>query len=198
MLTEIEIEFLKSQGLAQHDVYDGRGQSKEEWRAAAKSEGKILVLGTPCGEANHRLRTRSGHCVQCNSKKIAFQERHNSVGYVYIAGSMDAKLIKIGTAIDIEQRLSNLRHQAYGGIRDWEMLFTAKVTNSGKTEGEALSQLKQSKITRAYSKDGNEQEASELLKTNFTKAINAVGRAIGHEQPQEVWNAVNWRDFDFD
>jgi hypothetical protein len=109
------------------------------------------------------LRTRSGHCAQCDTRTLAYQGRHHSPGYVYIAGSLSAKLLKIGTAIDIEQRKSNLRHQAYGGIHDWEMLFYAKVDNGGKVEGDALRLLRSFKITRTYEKDGSLQDASELL-----------------------------------
>src|SRR5437016_2824107 len=100
MLTD-ELRFLWRHGFASDDVYDGRGQSQAYRRQAAKAAGKFFVLGEPCRAKGHRLRTRSHHCVQCDPKKIAFQRRYNSPGYVYIAGSMSGRVIKIGTAIDI-------------------------------------------------------------------------------------------------
>ena len=138
MLTPGELAFLKSQNLTADDVYDGRYQSAARWKAGVRVAGLALVLGAACSRGGHRLRTRSGHCAQCDTRNIAYQDRHHSPGYVYIAGSLSAKLLKIGIAVDVEQRKRNLRHQAYGGIHDWEMLFYAKVENRGKVEREAL------------------------------------------------------------
>ncbi|MFI0848420.1 GIY-YIG nuclease family protein [Mesorhizobium sp. IMUNJ 23232] len=128
---------------------------------------------------------------------MSYQKRHNSPGYVYIAGSRSAKLLKIGTAIDIEQRARNLRNQVYGGIRDWVMLFTAKVENGGKTEREAIRQLQAYRVRQTYNKDGSDQEAGEMLKTSFTKAIKAMASAIGDEGAHELWKSPLWKDYEF-
>lgn len=42
--------------------------------------------------------------MQCDPKKLAFQARFRAEQYVYIAGSTSARLIKIGTCIDTNQR----------------------------------------------------------------------------------------------
>ena len=197
MLTRDEIAFLQSQNLAAADVYDGRGQSASAWKIGVRAAGLTVVLDTPCKNGGHRLRTRSGHCAQCDTSNLSYQKRHHSPGYVYIAGSRSAKLLKIGTAIDIEQRTRNLRNQAYGGIRDWVMLFTAKVENGGKTEGEAIRRLTAFRVLRTYDKDGSQQEAAEMLRTSFTKAINAIASAIGHEKARELWKSPQWKDYEF-
>ncbi|MBN9071237.1 MAG: GIY-YIG nuclease family protein [Rhizobiales bacterium] len=197
MLNHSEISFLKSQNLVPSDVYDGRMQSFAVWKAGARAAGKTVVLGTPCKSGGHRLRTRSGHCAQCDTSKLSYQKRHHSPGYVYIAGSLSEKLLKIGTAIDIQQRERNLRNHAYGAISDWTMLFTAKVVNGGKTEHEAIQRLAAFKVLRAYEKDGLQQEATELLRTTFTKAINAVAAAIGDERATELWKSPCWKDYEF-
>ncbi|WP_421405095.1 hypothetical protein [Agrobacterium fabrum] len=116
MLTQDELEFLRTQGLSATDVYDGRGQSSAAWKAGVRSAGKTVVLGSPCSSKGHRLRTRSGHCAQCDTAKLSYQKRHNTEGYIYIAGSKAARLLKVGTCVDIEQRRRNLRNQMYGGI----------------------------------------------------------------------------------
>ncbi len=197
MLTVAELNFLKSQNLTAKDVYDGRNQSAAVWKAEVRAAGLTLVLGTPCKNGGHRLRTRSGHCVQCDTSKLSYQNRHNAPGYIYIAGSRSARLLKIGTAIDIDQRTHNLRHQAYGGIGDWEMLFTVKVENGGKTEGDALSRLTRFKVIQTYDKDGSLQDAVELLQTSFTKAINAIAAAIGESKVTRLWKSPLWKDYDF-
>jgi len=85
-LTQDEQRFLARYGLTANDVYDGRGVHNKIRRRLAKEVGKAVILKTPCAKAGHRLATRAGHCVQCDPKKLAFQQRHSESGYVYIAG----------------------------------------------------------------------------------------------------------------
>lgn len=196
MLTADEQTFLRSQGLSADDVYDARGQSTSQWRFGVRAAGLVLVLGTPCGKAGHRLRTRSGHCFQCDTSKISYQSRHNSVGYVYIAGSRSEQLIKIGFAVDIPQRERNLRHQSYAGISDWTMLFSAQVETGGKVEGAVQSDLQQYAEARTYLKDGHEQQAKEVFRTTFTTAINAMLRQLEQVPFKSPWHSLDWQQYD--
>lgn len=195
-LTAAELGFLASQKLSAEDVYDGRGQSGSQWKTEASLSGKSIVLGSPCKSASHRLKTRAGHCAQCDPKKLAYQSRHNTPGYVYIAGSLSARLLKIGTAKNVETRERNLCLEAYGGISDWKMLFYAKVENGGKIEGDALRGLEHFKTGRGYRKDGSSQQASEILRIGFSKAIDAISRAIGNSPRSDVWISPYWSDYE--
>ncbi|THK37644.1 GIY-YIG nuclease family protein [Ensifer sp. MPMI2T] len=197
MLTKDELEFLKSQSLTTSDVYDGRGQSSAAWKAGVRAAGQTVVIGTPCKEKGHRLRTRSGHCAQCDTAKLGYQKRHNTEGYIYIAGSRSAKLLKVGTCVDIEQRRKNLRHQAYGNITDWEMLFTVKVDAGGRIEADALSRLAKYKVVRMYEKDGRKQEAAEMLKTSFSVALAAVQETLKGVKASEIRKSLRWADYEF-
>jgi hypothetical protein len=197
MLTEIEKTFLQSQGLSEADVYDARGQSSTAWKAGVRAAGKSVVLGTPCSRGGHRLRTRSGHCVQCDTSKLSFQKRHHTTGYVYIAGSLSTKVIKIGTAVDIDQRERNLRGQTYAGVDDWKMLFSAKVGAGGKVEGDVLRELARYSVSRAYEKDGRQQDAGEVLKAGFTIALNAMFRALKQVEFDEPWRSSAWAEYDW-
>lgn len=197
MLTRDESDFLKAQGLSPADVYDGRGQSSAAWKAGVRSAGKTVVLGSPCSSKGHRLRTRSGHCAQCDTAKLSYQKRHNTEGYIYIAGSKAARLLKVGTCVDIEQRRRNLRNQMYGGISDWEMLFTAKVDAGGKVEGDALARLSKFKVVRMYEKDGKKQEAAEMLKTSFSVALSVVQESLKATKATEIRKALKTSDYEF-
>src|ERR1700733_2095023 len=109
VLSATEIRFLASHGYSEDDVYNGLYQSKDDRAAAAKKAGKHLVLAGVvgrgnCRELSHRLRTRAGHCIQCKPLNIAFQRREDTPGYVYIAGSLSDRIIKIGTTGNIVQR----------------------------------------------------------------------------------------------
>jgi hypothetical protein len=112
-LTDEETYFLSGLGFSADDVYDVRGVSKWIWQKQAKEAGKDIVLGNECRKGGHRLRTRAGHCLQCDPKKISFQQRHSGKGYVYIAGSMSGRLIKIGTCSGLDQRLRQIRAERY-------------------------------------------------------------------------------------
>src|SRR5947209_3307686 len=123
LLTEREIYFLSRYRLTPDDVFDGRRFSQAGAREEAKRVGAILVLGSACRAAGHRLRTRPGHCAQCDPKKIAYQERFANPGYVYIAGSLAGRVVKIGTCINVPQRENQIRTEGYGGQSDWVVLF---------------------------------------------------------------------------
>ena len=129
LLTGSERNFLASYGLGPDDVFDARGMSGRLWKRRIQ-EGKAIALGTPCRSEGHRLRTRAGHCVQCDPKKLVFQERNRAEQYVYIAGSLSAKLIKVGTCRDVAQREKQIRAERYGGANDWVVIFSVEVRNA--------------------------------------------------------------------
>src|SRR4051812_25738707 len=95
-LTADELAFLTSQNLVPDDVFDARWMSQERWFRKIKEAGKTIALGSPCRKAGHRLRSRKGHCVQCDTSKLAFAGRHELEQYIYIAGSRRARLVKMG------------------------------------------------------------------------------------------------------
>lgn len=196
MLTRSEMDFLKSQGLTASDVYDGRNQKSAQWKAGVRSEGLTLVLGVPCVRNGHRLRTRSGHCAQCDTSKIAYQNRHRTEGYIYIAGSLSARLLKVGVAVDIEQRLRNLRGQAYGGLRDWQIIYYVKVPDSGRIEADALRRLRSKRVVKSYDKDGTDQAAQELIGATFSVTLDAVSMACNAAKRTNEWRATEWRKYD--
>src|SRR5215212_3101491 len=105
VLRESERSFLVRIDYRPDDVFDARGMSQWLWKRRAKEAGKDIVLGSPCRKSGHRLRTRAGHCVQCDPKKLAWVLRETACGQVYVAGSLEGRLIKIGCCFDWEQRL---------------------------------------------------------------------------------------------
>jgi len=177
-LTKDEFSFLRSQDLSVEDVFDCLGMTTKHWKNEIRKQGHILALGNPCKKAGHRLRTRSGHCVQCDPKKIAYQNRYHKYGYVYIATSCIENVIKIGTAINIDQREENLNRQEYGGISDWTMQYHIKCSNAGKIEHEIMLILASYRSTRGYDKDGVNQSAQEIFKCPVSKAYDAFTTVI--------------------
>lgn len=137
------------------------------------------------------------HCVQRDSSKLSYQSRHNSAGYVYIAGSRNARLVNIGTAVDIPQRERNLRMQRYADIDDWVILFSAKVATGGRIEGEALRRLAPYKVSLEYKKDGAAQFAEQVLQTTFSRAIKVLRAVLEGCESSDPWRHPHWKDYDF-
>jgi hypothetical protein len=197
MLWDDEVQFLRRHGFTADDVYDGRGESQETRRHAAKAAGKFFILGPPCRARGHRLRTRSHHCVQCDPKKIAFQRRYNSPGYVYIAGSQSGRVIKIGTASDITQRENQLRAESHAGLSDWEVLFFIKVSEAGRVEYDASHRVDGKRLLRPYYKDGMKQTAIEVLQCSFSAAWTAIAETVGDLDDYETWEWTRASEYDF-
>ena len=161
-------------------MYDGRGDGKRWREYKAREAGKVLILtSTPCRAMNHRIRTRAGHCAQCKPANIGFTARETLSGYVYIAGSLRGRLIKIGVAGDVAQRERQLRAESYGGFADWVVLLNVWVNDSGKVERQVSSNIKGERFYNSYWKDGLEQVATEMIRCSFSTAFKEFTAAVG-------------------
>jgi hypothetical protein len=200
-LTDEEIQFLRWHNLSQEDVYDGRHQSKRSREAAAKSTGKDLILvrtSSACRAAGHRIKTRAGHCFQCDPLNLVYLRRHSTPGYVYVAGSLSGRAIKIGTAGDIPQRERQLRAERYAGFADWEVLFSIQVREAGRVEHDAASRVPGQRVFRNYVKDGYSQTAIEVIKCSFSAAVKAIKESLGPTDNAEPWEARWTYPYEFD
>ena len=183
-LTKEELSFLSEHGLSAHDVLDARGMSSDVREQKAKELGKILIIGNKaCTRAGHRLRTRKGHCFQCDTSKIAYQKRYSSDGYVYIAGSLRKRLIKIGGTGSIHNREASLNNDSYAGAYDWKILLYVEVKNFGQIEREVQNLLAKYAVQISYKKlvvSGfyKPQWASEVFECSFGVAKNALDQVL--------------------
>lgn len=196
-LTEEEVAFLARQGFAEDEIYDARFESSADWKVNAKRLGFDLVLGSPCQKAGHRIRTRAGHCVQCDTSKIAYVTRHNRPGYVYVAASPSGRFLKIGSALELEQRERNLRNHRYGGYADWIIIGSAWVDNRGQTEQAALRSVQHRFEERTYFKDGKDQVTRELIRSGLQEVLTAFVAAIKADNPQRMWRHRRLEEFDY-
>ena len=172
--TESERKFLEVHNIDVSDIFDARGLSKKSWKEKANKLGCPFILGSKCHKAGHRLRTRSGHCIQCDTSKIKYQRRHERTGFVYVAGSLELKAIKIGTADNIISRMNSLNKEKYGGSADWNVLFHVRTEHTGTIEQRALSELKDKDASFYYFKDQKQQKSVEIRKCSAIIAINAI------------------------
>lgn len=196
-LTKDEIAFLNHHGFSEDELYDARWEPGSIWKERAKQLGCVLVLGSGCRKAGHRIRTRANHCAQCDTSRIGHVTRHNLPGFVYIAATIQGGLLKIGNAVDTEQREGKLRYDSYGGFSDWTIIARAKVENRGQTEQSALSSLNSFRTERPYIKDGKQQLARELLCAPLRRVLKSFGEAIKDDRPVQFWKHRELASFDF-
>lgn len=193
IFTKQELAFLEQHKFCEEDVYDGRGESKRFRESQAKDAGKILILtSVPCQLAGHRIRTRAGHCAQCKPASIGFTTRETAAGYVYIAGSRQGQLIKIGVAGDMGQRSRQLNAERYGGYKDWVVLIHVLVNECGRLERLISNSIRGERVYATYWKDGSPQ----MIRCSFSAAFKAYQDVLGPivDAPRYL---RQWREYDF-
>jgi T5orf172 domain len=118
---------------------------------------------------------------------------------VYIAGSIQTKLLKIGISNNVEQRAITAQYDdGCGSAPDWKILFHAKVAKKGEVEATALRSLNAYKVVRPYVKNGAHQEAAELLKAPFSTALAAVVDVIGGPSGcKDPWMSPSVADYEW-
>lgn len=189
MFNSDELKFLRDQKISLEEVFDARNQSKSVWQQRARELGKNFVVGTPCKAFGHRLRTTAGHCIQCDTKKIAYQTRETIEQYLYIAVSQKGKLIKIGSTNDYERREMQLQNESYGGHSDWVKVFHMRAKNAASIERVVGQRLARHSVTGSYTKSGKEQDATEMFNCSYELALNEVYKTLKEKNvsPEKLW-----------
>src|SRR5260370_31039131 len=155
-LTEGQRHFLALQRISESEIFDGSRLSPRRYKAAMECEGKLFALvARPCYRG-HYLRSRSGHCIQCDSKRIAFIKRYYKEAYVYVVGSRSERVFKIGSSESPWDRGAHLNSLGYGGISDWKTLYCATFPDAGRVECNVHSALSCFASPRKYFREGVE------------------------------------------
>jgi hypothetical protein len=122
-LSREELQFLKLHDIPLSKVFDATGMPKPIYRQLMRTADLPFACGTtPCRLAGHRLRTRSGHCIQCDTAKIAYMLRWQKSGFIYVAYSDAFRLTKVGFSEDPSARMIQLNRVGYGGAYDWDLM----------------------------------------------------------------------------
>ena len=178
-LSEEQIAFLRHHGVPLSRVFNASGLGKKERERTMRQLGMELAYGVPaCDRANHTLRTRSGHCVQCGTHNLAFQRRYDEIGEVYVATSKRFGLVKMGVAQSAADRLITLNYFQYGGPDDWNLREAIRCERAGRVEFVAQNELFKYRVTTAYKKQGSTVNCQELFSCTEKQAISALKRVI--------------------
>ena len=111
-----------------------------------------------------------------------FRDRFYDPGYVYIAGSLSHRVLKIGTTVNIRQQEKRLRRTAYGSIEDWVLLYYVWVSEGGRIEHDARRILKRYRQLRMYDKEGHRQKGREIVNCRFGIALEALTGLLDEAQ----------------
>ncbi len=185
--TPAELKFLIDHNIPVRSVFDLMGGSAASFHDQMRDEGCLFGYNaTSCTAGkDHTLVSRTSHCIQCDTSRIAYIRRHSEKGDVYLVASLSKELVKIGsTAEGIASRLISLNAQAYGGASDWEKLLVARdVGCCGEVESKIHRKLAKFNVVGiCYEKDGVKQECYELFRCSVSTAAEAFNSAI----PQSI------------
>ncbi len=185
VFTKEELDFIYEQHLNEDDFYDGRGEKKQQRHENARNNGCMFLIAGEC-QNGHRLKTRSGHCIQCDTSKISFQKRHSSKGAIYVAVCGD--YCKVGVVDNncdnaeyaIHQRALRLNLEGgYGGMTGWKIIAWAPVNEGvGKMEEKIHKKLLPYSIKQNYIWSGEKRVAQELFKCDSSDAIDLIDEEI--------------------
>jgi hypothetical protein len=198
-LTSDEKEFIESQGLKLSDFINANQKSIPSIQFKMYEENKSYAYNAiPCDKHRHRLRDRSDHCIQCSHANIGFRNHWYRTAYIYIAASKKYKLIKVGTTINKDTRIVEIRKSFKSP--DWEILYSIYCEESGRLEYEVHSKLSRFLANDYYHHINHMQKTKEVFRCSFFKALSAVQSVlkennINHEKG--LYNVAFPNDYDF-
>ena len=182
-LSKEQIAFLKEQGISPNQVFDASftGKKLDVQKKMSERELSFYFGHSACRSGGHTLKTKAGHCIQCDTSRIAYQLRNHAAGFVYLAYSQSKKLVKIGfTKNPPEERAELLNREQYATAIDWEIKKQAKFDkDAGKKEFTIHSRLDSFQKPVAYEKyKGQMVDCREVFSCPLDVAVKVFDAVI--------------------
>jgi hypothetical protein len=177
-LTSEEINFLLTHNISISQVFDACRHSKKEYSEIMKENDLLIACNTtPCSAFSHKLRSRHGHCVQCNTQALAFIRRYSEKGELYLLYSELINKCKIGTCKDINERLRTLNSQRYGNANDWRLIESFQLDNAARIEYNVSKLAASYRFPTKYIRTGKEIECQEIYTISIDVAKGIIEKA---------------------
>lgn len=195
-MTNEESAFIERHNLSPDWMHNALGSPMtQELKAEMKELEKLFAYNAAPCNAGHTLKSRKGHCIVCDTSDIAFYLRHYKSGFVYIAASLTAKRVKIGSTNDIKNRESNLNSEkGYANFNDWRILCFIHTLNVGRHEVAIHSKLSAyQEPPIEYRKGATYQMATEIFRCSYKKAYD-----IFHSHFSEISENIKTHSKDFE
>ncbi|MCY1260054.1 hypothetical protein D9M68_100060 [compost metagenome] len=181
IITSEQRAFLDHHRIPLSRVFDAKGMKRAEYQEAMRGLDMVIAVGTSaCKAAGHRMRTRAGHCAQCEPATLAFMLRNDDPGFVYIAAPLSGDVVKVGSSQDPAQRMKTLNSLAYGGYRDWRLHFSEPCERAGFVEFNAHRMMRPYSTPGVYVRGTVQVACSELFACELSDAIAIVKTAIAN------------------
>jgi hypothetical protein len=172
-LTPEQRGFFRDQKIPLSLVFNGSGMSKAMRESLMDSlDLKFYYGGAPCQKSGHTLRSKAGHCIQCDTSKIAYQMRSSQSGYVYLAYSQKGSCAKIGsTGNGPKERVEYLASLGYAGYSDWQLMTSRHIpAKAGMVEFHIHELLAEFQRPVSYKKQGVTVNSREVFFCSLEKA----------------------------
>lgn len=178
-LTDEQQAFLAQHQIPSDKVFDATGMMVGEYKLAMREGGYWVAIGvTPCKESGHMLRSRAGHCIQCDPARITYLKKHSIPGRVYVAWSAAKGLVKIGVTNNTQKRVVLLNSDGYGGAYDWKLVRAWECDEAGKVETKAHQNLESHAAGGLYLKNDKAIESKELFACAAEHAVHVIEQII--------------------
>lgn len=175
LLNQEQINFLIQHKVPSEKVFDAKNMSKQDYRSKMKRLGKIVAFNvTPCKKSGHQLRSRSGHCIMCNTSSLGFQKRNDFSGFVYFAFSEKSKQLKVGFTESPNKRINSLNAQSYGNTTDWIIKHLVFTPFGMHLENQIHQKLYQFATKELYPKTKEFTETRELYRCDVEYAMKIL------------------------
>jgi hypothetical protein len=174
-LTQEQLSFLDVHRIPFGSLFDASGMGRAAYQKAMEKDGRHFAFGVSrCKRGHHSIRTRAGHCIQCNHAAIAIVFREDAGAYIYIAASRGARLIKVGLTTNLPDRVRNINIERWAHRSDWQMLAFADCPQAGLIERSVHNRLSLWATSCEYTQGGRRHRSYEVFKCNFADARDAM------------------------
>jgi len=113
-----------------------------------------------------------------------------TLSYVYIAGSLRARAMKIGVTNNPARRQTDHRRNRHGGFGDWQVLYYARSYDAFRTEMDVLGGLyNYERLT--------ESGAQEIVRCSFAQAHDVLSGLITERARSEAWWSESCFKYEF-
>lgn len=191
-LTEDQLWFLAAHGIPFSSLFDASAMGRAAYQAAMEKDGRYFAFGVSrCKRNHHSIRTRAGHCIQCNHAAIAIALREDADAYVYVAASRGAELIKVGLTTDLHDRRRNLNIERWSDHSDWQMLAFADCPQAGRVERSVHNRLSIWATSCEYIQGGRRHRSYEVFNCNFVDARDAMLSVMPNETRLKIFDEAS-------
>lgn len=175
MPTKTETAFLNHQKIPLHLTFNVKGLSKKEYQKQMRKIGAVIAIGaTPCKAYGHTIRTRAGHCAQCDTSRIAYMLRNDNPAYIYVGYSASCQLHKIGSSTSPLSRMKTLNGLGYANTSDWKLIHKVKVNRAGEKELIIHQLLGSYRYEISYNRDGEHVNCREIFNASLDLIMDTV------------------------